>query len=223
MSLSDRAVEYLGTLKRDNNCITDKYETEQYLINNNVKPYKEFLKFQTLYSGYQLTIKYDPNNTFLASLFTREQVKTNNTLDIELAGDTFVEVCGEHKTAQFTFFLTDKGEVCTLDDDDLPNIIYSSFGKLIEEYAFKNEISNMYSDPYYYNLKNEQELTELMNKEFEIIKECTDNYNIWWQNADLIANKGMFLDGDEAYFHLYGINRTYCDKFIEQLKSKEIL
>jgi hypothetical protein len=223
MSLSNRAIEYLGTLKRDTNYITDKSDTEQYLINNNITPYDEFLRFQTLYSGYQLTIKDDPYNTFFASLFTREQIKTNNTLDIELAGDRFVEVCGEHKTAQFTFFITDRGEICTLDDDDSPNIIYSSFGKLIEDYAFKNEISCMYSDPYYYNLKKEQELTELINKEFEIVEECSDNYNMWWQNSYLIANKGMFLDGDEAYFHLYGINRTYCDKFIEQLKSKKIL
>ena len=221
MSLSDRAVEYLGTLKRDNNCITDESETEQYLINNNVQPYKEFLKFQTLYSGYQLTIKDDPNNTFLASLFTREQVKTNNTLDIELAGDRlrFVTNIKQHN---LHFFLQTKGRFARL-MMMICQTLYSSFGKLIEEYAFKNEISCMYSDPYYYNLKNEQELTELMNKEFEIIKECTDNYNIWWQNVDLIANKGVFLDGDEAYFHLYGINRTYCDKFIEQLKSKEIL
>ena len=223
MNISERAQKYLRTLKRDSNYVSDEKETKEYLSKQNIEPADEFLKFQIQYSGYKLTINNDSGNSFSASLFSKNQIQENLKLEIEKAGDRFIEICGDHTTAQFTFYLTDKGEFCTLDDDDLPNILHSSFDKLIEEYALRNEISEWASNPYYHQIKNTDKLESLMNNEFEIIEECSDKYSSWWRKDNLIAVKGVWLDRPEFYFHIYGENEDICDEFIEKLKDDDIL
>jgi hypothetical protein len=223
MKLSERASKYLNSLTRDMNWTSNGDETKTYLINQNINPTDVFLRYQTLYSGYELTIKDDPGHSFSASLFSSKQIRKNETLDIEKAGDRLVEICGSHITAQFTFFITDRGEICTLDDDDLPNILHSSFDKMLEEYALRNEIYNWDCSPYYFEIKSLDDLINSMNSEFQIIKECSDEYSTWWRNKDLIAVKGIWLDRPDSYFHVYGKNRNECDDLIETLKTKGTL
>ena len=223
MNLSERASKYLNSLTRDVKWSSDEDQTKAYLEGQNISSYDGFLRYQTLYSGYELTIKDDPGHSFSAALFSQEQIRKNENLEIEEARDRFVEVCGSHKTAQFTFFISDRGEICTLDDDDLPNILHSSFDKMLEEYALRNEIYNWDSNPHYFEVKNLEELTIMMNIEFQIIEECSDGYSTWWRNEDLIAVKGIWLDRPESYFHVYGKNRNECDDLIERLKTKGIL
>lgn len=86
------------------------------------------------------------------SIVFKKRIQKNETLEIISAGDRIVESCGEHKTAQFGFFLTDKGELCTLNDKDMPNVLHSSFDKFVEVYAFRNEISHLDSNPYYFEV-----------------------------------------------------------------------
>ena len=223
MNLSERASKYLNSLTRDVKWSSDKDETRAYLEGQNISSYKGFLRYQTLFSGYELTIKDDSGHSFSASLFSQEQIRKNKSLEIEKAGDRYVEVCGYHKTAPFTFFITDRGEICTLDDDDLPNILHSSFDKMLEEYALRNEIHNWASNPYYFKVKNLEDLTITINSEFQKISECSDQYSTWWKNDNLIAVKGVWLDRPEAYFHVYGKERIQCDDLIERLKTKGIL
>ena len=223
MKLSERASKYLNSLTRDVNWVSNEDQTKTYLERQSINPSDEFLRYQTLYSGYELTIKDDPGHSFSASLFSKEQIRKNKNLDIEKAGDRFVEVCGDHRTAQFTFFITHQGEICTLDDDDLPNILYSSFDKMLETYALRNEIYNWASNPYYFEVENLEGLTITMNSEFQIISECSDEYSTWWKNENMIAVKGIWLDRPEAYFHVYGKQRNQCDDLIERLKTKGIL
>ncbi|CAM3936758.1 MULTISPECIES: hypothetical protein [Flavobacterium] len=223
MNISERALKYLKTLKRDSNFVSREEETKEYLSKQNIERADEFLKFQIQYSGYELTINNDSGNSFSASLFSKNQIQGNLKLEIEKAGDRFIEICGDHKTAQFTFYLTDKGEFCTLDDDDLPNILHTSFDKLIEEYALRNEISDWASNPYYHEIKNIDRLESIMNADFEIIEECSDEYSTWWKKDNLIAVKGIWLDRPEFYFHIYGKNKGECYDFIEGLKDDNIL
>ncbi|NMF38733.1 hypothetical protein KMW28_24340 [Flammeovirga yaeyamensis] len=223
MNLSGRASKYLNTLTRDLKWSSDEEQTKAYLESQNISYCDSFLRYQTLYSGYELTIKDDPGQSFSASLFSQKQIIKNETLELEKVGNRLIEVCGEHKTAQFTFFITERGEICTLDEDDLPNILHDSFDKMLEEYALRNEIYNWDSNPYYFEVKNLEELTNMMNSEFHIISECSDQYSIWWKNENLIAVKGVWLDRPEAYFHVYGRERSKCDSLVEGLKTKEIL
>ncbi|WP_378187514.1 hypothetical protein ACE939_04110 [Aquimarina sp. W85] len=223
MNISERAQKYLQTLKRDSNFVSDEKETKEYLFSQNIETTDEFLKFQVQYSGYELTIDNDCGNSFSASLFSKTQIKKNLKLEIEKAGDRYIEVCGDHKTAQFTFFLTHKGEFCTLDDDDLPNILHSSFDKLVEEYALRNEISDWDSNPYYHEIKDINRLERLMNDNFDVIEECSDEYSTWWRKDSLIAVKGVWLDRPEFYFRIYGKNEDECYDFIEELSDKNII
>ncbi|WP_306640164.1 hypothetical protein [Sanyastnella coralliicola] len=223
MNLSERASKYLKSLNKDLKRSSNEDQTKAYLERQNIRSYDGFLRFQILYSGYELTIKDNPGHSFLASLFTQEQIRKNEILEIEKAGDRYIEVCGDHKSAQFTFFITDKGEICTLDDNDLPNILYSSFDKMLEEYALRNEIHNWDSNPYYFEVKNLEHLTTVMNNTFQVIRECSDQYVTWWRNENLIAVKGVWLDRPEPYFHVYGKERNQCDDLIERLTTKGIL
>ena len=205
------------------NWASNEDETKTYLLSQNISPMDEFLRYQVLYSGYELTIKDHPGKSFSASLFSIDQIKKNEKLEMEKAGDRLLEFCGSHKTAQFPSFLTDKGEICTLDDENMPNIFCSSFDQMLEEYALRNEIYNWKSNPYYYKVNKVDQLIDLMNYEFQPIKECTDSYSIWWQSNNLIAVKGIWMDGVGSYFHVYGKKRNECDALIERLMSKEIL
>ena len=223
MTISERAQKYLQTLKRDSDFVSQEEETKEYLSRQDIETTAEFLKFQMQYSGYELTINNDSGNSFSASLFSKNQIQRHLKLEIETAGDRSIEICGDHKTAQFTFYLTDKGEFCTLDDTNLPNILHSSFDKLIEEYALRNEISDWASTPYYHEIKNIDKLERVMHVDFEVIEECSDEYSTWWKKDNLIAVKGVWLDRPEFYFRIYGKKKSECNDFIEELIDNNIL
>ncbi|WP_044205597.1 hypothetical protein [Flammeovirga sp. OC4] len=223
MGLSTRATKYLQSLDRNLEWTSNEDQTKVYLEKQNIRHFEEFLKYQTLYSGYKLTIQDQPLSSFSVSLFSRDQIINNESLDLEKIGDKFIEICGEHMTAQFTFFITERGEICTLDNNGLPNILHNSFEKMLEEYALKNEIYNWPSNPYYFTIKNIEGLMKIMNDKFQTIPECSDEYSTWWKNDELIAVKGRTLDGPDSFFHVYGLTRNQCDGLIEKLKDQGIL
>lgn len=194
----------------------------RYLQGQGVRRLEHFLRFQIEYSGYELTIKEKAGHTFNAHLFSEDQITQALPSNIELVGDRFLEICGDHKSAPFQFYLTHKGEVCTLDYDDLPNILHSSFDIFVEQYAVENEISNWDSNPYYFNVKSPDELQVAMTQ-YDIIQECSDEYNTWWHNGNIIANTGIWLDKATHAFHVYGRERAVCDRLVEHLKYQGIL
>jgi hypothetical protein len=223
MNLSERAVQYIKTLKRDNQYVSNEDETRDYLARQGIAPYQQFVNYQVNYSGYQLTINGDPGHSFSCRLFSKKQIQKNEGLDIIRTGVTLVHECGDHRTAQFNFFLTDRGELCTLDDSNLPNVLNSSFDKLVEEYAFRNEISHWDSNPYYFEVWSPEGLKAFMENRFNIIEECSDSFATWWTNNQIVAVKGVWLDRPEFYFHVYGTARKLCDDLIVELKRENIL
>jgi hypothetical protein len=223
MELSERAKYYLLKIKKDFNWSADKDETKRYLEKQNFIPTEEILKFQANYSGLELKTNGNKRDKFSAYLFSKSQIANNEPLEIEKVNEKFIFICGDHETAQFRFWLTDKGEICTVDDDDTLNILYSSFDKKIEEYALKNEIQNWKQNPYYFEIQSQKELTSLMNSEFEIISECSDNYATWWKNENLIIANGVWLDRPERYFHVYGKEEKMCNQLVERLQKTNIL
>jgi hypothetical protein len=223
MNLSKRASQYLDTLKRNEQWTSNKKETIDYLTRNGISHFDEFLRYQINYSGYELTIKNNPGQTFSCQLFSEKQIRKQEELKIEKAGDKWVEVCGNHNTAQFTFFLTNKGELCTLDDEDIPNILHSSFDKFVEEYALRNEIFDWKTNPYYFEVLDPNNLNVFLDKEFKVIEECSDLFSTWWSNEELIAVKGVWLDRPEFYFHVYGKQQQSCDRLIEQIAKVGII
>ncbi|HMJ70332.1 MAG TPA: hypothetical protein VK508_15615 [Cyclobacteriaceae bacterium] len=223
MNLSPRAAQYLSTLSRNDGWVSNEDETRAYLVNQKIFPFEQFLKYQLWYSGYDLAIKNDPQNSFSCRLFSGDQIRRNKDLTMERASDRLVEVCGTHKTAQFTFFLTDKGELCTLDDENLPIIQYGTFEKCIEEYALRNEIYFWDQNPYYFNVLRPHDLVVIMDQKCKIVPECSDPYVTWWAGENLVAVKGVWLDRQEFYFHVYGTRKQICDELITDLINQGIL
>lgn len=222
MNLSDRAISYLKTQKRDKLFTVSETEIREYLKNQGINS-DELIHFQVNYSGYELTIQNAPGKSFAFNLFSKKQIQKNEKLELIKAGDRLLEYCGDHATAQFTFFLTNKGELCTLGADDLPNILYSSFATLVEAYALQNQISNLEQNPYYFEVVKPSDLNLFMGQRFKVLEECTDSFNQWWTDEKIFAVKGVWLDRPEFYFHVYGISEQLCNDLIHELKIRGIL
>ncbi len=223
MELSKRAKNYLLNIQKDFKWSTTEAETKNYLERQSFTPTDELLKFQTNYSGLELKTSSIKRDKFSASLFSKSQIINNEPLELEKVADKYIFICGEHETAQFKFWITDSGEICTINDDDTLNILHSSFDKKIEEYALKNEICDWGENPYYFEIQNQKELTLIMNSEFEIITECSDEYSTWWKNENLIIANGVWLDRPERYFHVYGKDEKICTELVVRLKEAKIL
>lgn len=223
MNLSQRASNYLSSLIRDSSWTSGIEETRLYLINQKISEYSEFLRYQLNFSGYELTIRNDTSGSFIASLFSQNQLRSNECLDVYNIDERQLIICGDHSTAQFPFYLSDRGEICTYPNEEYLNILYSSFDFIIEEYALLNEIYNWTSDPLYYKVLDGDKLYALMGNEFQIIDECSDIFTTWWRSGNLIAVKGVWLDMPDSYFHVYGKNMEVCMKFTSILKQESIV
>jgi len=223
MNLSERAENYLSKIKKDFNWSADKDETKNYLERQNFNATEEILKFQTDYSGLDLKINNGKRNKFSAYLFSKSQIVNNEPLKMEKVNDKYIFICGENETAQFRFWVTANGKICTINDDDSLNIIYSSFDKKIEEYALKDEIKNWKQNPVYFEIENQEELISIINAEFDLIEECSDNYSLWWKNENLIIENGVWLDRPERYFHVFGKEEKVCNQLVERLQNGRIL
>ena len=225
MTLSERATKYLGTLNRIGKFHLDKEKTIEYCKKQNFHLTERLLDIQTKFSGYKLTIRNDSGHSFLLRLFAEYDFNENREIEFYFFGDTYVVVFGEHDTAQFQFYITNLGELCTLGhhDGDTPNIICSSIEKFIEQYALQNELALQTKNPYYYDILNIEELTKLLEQDFAKIEECSDKYSQWFTNGRLTIDRGTWLDRPEFYLHVYGQNKESCDKFVDQLKQNKII
>jgi c-di-AMP phosphodiesterase-like protein len=225
MTLTERATKYFNRLKRNNEFYLDRETTIEY-CNQQIFPLSEKLvDIQINFSGYKLTIYNDSGNGFLLRLFSKADVKNNNEIEVYHFDKTYVVDFGQHDTAQFHFYITNLGELCTLghNDDDTPNIVCSSIEKFIEQYALQDQLALQTKNPYYHEILNNEELTKLLEKDFAKIEECSDKYSQWFTNGQLTIDRGTWLDRAEFYLHVYGQKQESCDKFVDNLKQSKII
>jgi len=217
----------MSSLRRDRGWIATAEQTERYFEKNNFPPTEALINYQANFSGLELMVGKDRRGLFKAELFTKSRILNNSPIsaneDYFLEGEKFYFNCGTHATAQFQFYISDVGEICTDLDDDIINVLYSSFEKKIEQYALRNEIQNWQEDPVYYEIENQLSLEKYMEQGFDLIEECSDAYNSWWGNKDLIIANSTWLDRKEKYFHIYGKKLDYCKLLIEEFKNQRIL
>lgn len=221
IELSSRALKYIQSLHRDPYWVVEEAEAEAYLVGHGIQPYQQFLRFQQEFSGYEFTILGSPESGFTATLLSREQVRNQQPPEFQTYGDRLMEICGDHKTAQFFFYLTHLGEFCTVEEDQ-PNILYHSFHTFVETCALKNELHSWERNPHFYAVKNPELLLETMS-EYPLVAECSDAYNVCWQSKDLTAIRGVWLDQPAYYLHVYARKRSIADDCIARLKKMEII
>ena len=225
MTLTERARKYFSRLERNGEFCLDRETTAKYCNLHNFPLNENLLDIQVNFSGYKLTILNDKGHGFLLRLFSKADVKNNSEIEVYYFDKTYVVDFGEHDAAQFNFYITNLGELCTLGhhDGDIPNIVCSSIEKFVEQYALKDELAFQTKNPYYHDILNMEELTKLLERDFAKIKECSDKYSQWFTNGQLTIDKGTWLDRPEFYLHVYGQEKESCDKFIDELKQHKIL
>ncbi len=166
MTLTERATKYFNRLERNNEFYLDRETTIEYCKQQNFPLNEKFVDIQTNFSGYKLTITNDKGHGFLLRLFSKADVKNNNQIEVYHFDKTYVVDFGEHDTAQFHFYITNLGELCTLGhhDDDTRNIVCSSIEKFVEQYALQNELASQAKNPYYHDILDNQELTKILER-----------------------------------------------------------
>lgn len=221
-NLSDKAKAYLSRLNKDKNWSTDELTTGSYLIENNFINSESLTNFQSNYSGITISIK-NKSEDFSALLFSRSQIINNEELEyLEFEGRKIIE-CGNHQTAPFRFYITENGEICTVDSFDKLNLIHKSFEKRIEQYALLNEIAEWEEIPYYYNVVNQNKLERYLADNFDIITECSDEFSYWGRNHELVVKNGKWLDKQSKYFKIYSNDIELSTSIINTLKNDKIL
>lgn len=223
MNLSSRAEQYIQLLKHAWSWRTSSDSTRRYLQKLGIEPTPELISFQVNYSGLILTIKNNSEATFKVTLFSKQDILLNINQDFYQVDNRYIFDCGSHSTAQFNFFITDQGELCTWEEDNTFNILYESFDTFIEQYALLNEIAHWQQNPAYYEVLDIQELESIMRRDFNLISECSDQYNSWWTNDKLIVAKGVWLDRPAFYVHVYGRKQLDCDILVEKFRSAGVV
>lgn len=223
--LSQRARAYLSTLVRADEWVTNSAMVTEYFTKQDVFLSSNLLKVQLDYSGYKLTIKGDPGHTFLLNFISRKDVSKNNEMVCYPIEQGYLLEFGAHATAQFTFYITNEGKICTWGPEvgDEPNIICSSVEKFIEQYALQNELTAQIEYPGYYKISNLEQLENLLYQDFDEIVVCSDIQSYWGTSGALTVVKGTWLHEPKFYLHVYGKNRDTCARFIDKLKLLSII
>ena len=155
---SDKAKKYLDKLVRDSSFVfLDRKMVSDYLNNHKIPPFEKIIDFQVDFSGLKLKITSKPNSSFNSYLFSRVDILENRRIDFIEIEDKYYFDCGEYATAPFWFVIGSDGQICTYNNDDYTvNVIFDSFEKLIETFAFEDLLlkSGMYECPYFYNIEN---------------------------------------------------------------------
>lgn len=226
MNLSNKAARYLNKLKRNPDfVITDRDEAINYFRKQNIPAFENVINFQMEYSGFAFTIFNDKDSAFEATLFSRHDVTTNTEIEFIKIDGQYYFYCGDHRTAQLWFVLSERGELCTYNNNEVSvNIIFSSFDKFVESYAFKDLLNknNRYEHPPYYNLVN-RDTFEKFTEHYNLFFTANDDYNKWLTKDDLIIHQGTMLDSPTPYIHVYGDSKANCQTFIDSLKECNII
>lgn len=225
MRFSNKASKYLEKLKRNKDFVVNREELVDYLKKHNIPEFEKIIEFQIYFSGLELTIKNKNSSKFNAFLISKENISKNEEIEYLIINDKYYFFCGDHETAQFWFVISENGEIGTYDNnDETVNIIYSSFEKFIESYAFIDLINQnkKYEYPSYFSLIENNRFDEL-TKSYFIHDSSNDEFNKWISTENLIINKGIWLHEHSSYIHIYGTTESECRKFIETLKKESVI
>ncbi|KRD62882.1 hypothetical protein ASE40_03580 [Flavobacterium sp. Root935] len=225
MKLSNNADRYFSKLKRNEEFVINADDLIKYFEVHNIPKFEKIIEFQLKFSGIELKIENDESSNFNAFLVSKTDIKNNNEIEYLIIENTYYFFCGDHQTAQFWFVISDKGEICTYNNNnETVNILYTSFEKFIENYAFIDLVkqNKKYEHPGYYNLLDFTRFDELV-KSFTIYDSSNDKFNKWISNGSLVINKGLWLHEHSFYIHIYGKNKEECDIFLKLLKIEKII
>jgi len=220
--LSERAINYLQKLDRDKDAIVDRKQIEQYFQQQGVPIFDPVVDFGVSYSGFTFKSKTKKSDSFSSFLVWMDDIKLNRQFNFEKQDNGYLFYCGQHETAQFYFYIDQEGQFCS-NGHKGANILSSTFDVEVEQYAYKDGLNGWIEYPYFYNLINTDALQLKLASSFDTILECTDIYNRWFSNDNIIIQKGIWLDNPTSYLHFYGKTNDIVEKIVDELKKNEII
>lgn len=182
---------------------------------------QKLIDLLTKYNSYRLTIEEDENQTFSIHFISKSDIKKKRETIFTENGITLFPF-GDHKTAQFHFYITNNGEIATLETNQLV-FICSSIEKFIEQYALQNEIGSKKDYPYYYQVSNNDKLMAVLSGSFTEIPECSNQYSSWYTNGTVTIVKGICLDGSGWFLHIFASKNTITDQLIVHLQKEKYI
>lgn len=222
--LSNRAESYLSGLNKDSNWSCDKEMAIAYIEQQQVPLCKPAIRFQTRYSGLDLTIQANQMETFYMRLFSRKAINSNKRIEVLEENGNILFECGFHESAQYNFYMNGKGEILAQSGED-EFAIYSSAEMMIESYALLDSIPNdWYRLPYCYKVADKDNLSAyLLNTNFRHVKDCCDDYNIYFSNGNIIACCSVWWTNEGRFcITVYGKDEKICKQFIEELEKNKL-
>lgn len=222
--LSNRAESYLNGLDKDPNWCCDKETVTAYMEQQNVPLCKPVIRFQTKYSGLDLTVKANQMETFYMRLFSRKAINGNKRISVLNENGYTLFECGYHESAPYNFYINEQGEIIAQSGED-EIAIYSSTEMMVESYALLDSIPKDWCRlPSYYKICDKDCLEMyLLNKNFRHLTECCDAYNTYFTNGNIIVRSSVWWTNEGGFaITIYGKDDKICRQLIDELKKNKL-
>ncbi len=224
--LSNTASTYLQSLHRNEVwAMSDKQALLDYFQGQGIAPIECIIEAQLAYSGYELRLFQKPLDTFKISIFTKEDLALNAPINFHTFDHPMYLHCGEHATAQVSFYIDPNGRICSDgDDEDAAHPLYASFEQMLECYALKDKLlrDGFEEHPPYFKLIN-LSMFERLTQDFLPDANAQDAFNRWLYGRDLILQLGQWLHEPTFYLHIYGKDQKQCAAFVEKLQNQQVI
>lgn len=224
MSLSQRAIEYLKTLNRNPDWITEEQETNGYLKNLDIGNFDNISNTQLKYSGYELTVNNDDRFTYEINFISKYHIEKNKRIYTERVNDEIIFDFENNKKSYY-YFITESGRICTKNEDS-PREIHYSFDKIetkIEQFALLNEFYYFKAFPSTnWNVTDFEKLKNELS-DFEQIPECCDSLNFCCKNDQVLILISPWIGSTGKFLSIYGIDNSFSQKIISRLEKKYVI
>lgn len=206
--LSQRAEQYLSKQERNCKFIFTEDEVVEFFMVNEIDFSDAIFDAQTRYSGYTFSIIEERGEDF--SFFLLHSLKTKLDCEIE-DGQLYLPIHYAHRTAQFSFYISSKGEIVTLgfETDNKIILVYKSVESLIEDYAFRNELSKQgFQNGAYYRVDNKDTILKYLKLNFEEIDSNTDRLHLYFRTGSSIIHITHAIDTGLPLLTIYEKNKS---------------
>ncbi|MDU1889539.1 MAG: hypothetical protein E6767_02510 [Dysgonomonas sp.] len=220
--LTPLATDYLRRQTRDTKWYADEDSTVEYFIGQDVEDTNFLLELQLEYSGYVLKIKGRERDAFYLTLFSAKDIKNNKPMHYEEAEGLRLFQTEGFGTAQFGFYITDKGEIVIYGYETRGKIVpvATSVEKLIERQAMADDLArkNIVSNNFY-RVEDGEKMKQYLMRAGTKINDCSDRYDSWYKAKDCYLNLGPMFDGSAHCLGIYTKEGIVDKKLMETLRG----
>lgn len=223
MQLTERARNYLSTLKRDPAWITAAAAAEKYLSKYRLTDSGRLLHIQQQYSGYTFTEYENPDYTVRLRFLSDAIIAKNKKIYYTTVNGKAAFAMDNGKETP-DYLLTEDGAIAYYDDEAYTHFcLYESVEVMIEILALEKAYRHYVTAPV-----KDLQITDLeafknsMRRQYSFLKECSDSIQLYWQtDFDIICV--AYNAYDDAYsLHIRSIGSYYSDLILKQFMEDNL-